>query len=57
MSAQIRPETVSLAAQGITIVEQNFDFDLLTPGKLMEKAVGQTITIVRVNPSNGVETR
>jgi hypothetical protein len=57
VSAQIRPETVSLAAQGITIVEQNFDFDLLTPGKLMEKAVGQTITIVRVNPSTGAETR
>ena len=57
VSAQIRPETVSLAATGITIVEQNFDFDLLTPAKLMEKAVGSTITIVRVNPSTGAETR
>src|SRR5262245_14742214 len=57
VSAQIRPETVSLNAQGITIVEQNFDFDLLTPAKMMEKAVGSTVTIVRVNPSTGVETR
>lgn len=57
VSAQIRPETVSLAAAGIGIVEQNFDFDLLTPGKLMEKAVGQTITLVRTNPANGGETR
>ncbi len=57
VSAQIRPETVSLAAADIGIIEQNFDFDLLTPGKLMEKAVGQEITIVRVNPSNGAETR
>lgn len=57
VSGQIRPETVSLAASGITIVEQNFDFDLLTPGKLMEKAVGSTVTIVRVNPSTGAETR
>src|SRR5580692_3628273 len=57
VSAQIRPETVSLAAADISIIEQNFDFDLLTPAKLMEKAVGQEITIVRVNPATGAETR
>src|ERR1700720_2121846 len=57
VSAQIRPETASLAAADISIVEQNFDFDLLTPAKLMEKAVGQEITIVRVNPATGAETR
>jgi|HubBroStandDraft_1064217.scaffolds.fasta_scaffold25896_2 hypothetical protein len=57
VSAQIRPETVSLTAPDISIVEQNFDYDLLTPAKLMEKAVGQDITIVRVNPANGAETR
>jgi hypothetical protein len=57
VSAQIRPETVSLAAADISIVEQNFDFDLLTPAKLMEKAVGQEVTIVRVNPASGAETR
>ncbi len=33
VSARIQPETVSLAAEGISIVEQNFDFDLLTPGE------------------------
>src|SRR5271154_4447979 len=57
VSAQIRPETASLAAADISIVEQNFDFDLLTPAKLMEKAVGQEVTIVRVNPATGAETR
>jgi hypothetical protein len=57
VSAQIRPETVSLSAADIAIVEQNFDFDLLTPAKLMEKAVGQEVTIVRVNPATGAETR
>src|ERR1700735_1042941 len=57
VSGQIRPETVSLAAADISIIEQNFDFDLLTPAKLMEKAVGQEVTIVRVNPATGVETR
>ena len=57
VSAQIRPETVSLSADGIEIVEQNFDFDLLSPQAMMEKAVGQTITLVRTNPANGQETR
>ena len=57
VSAQIRPETVSLVAGDISIVEQNFDFDLLTPAKLMEKAVGHEVTIVRVNPATGAETR
>ena len=40
VSAQIRAETVSFAAPDAGIVEQNFDYDLLSPGKLMEKAVG-----------------
>lgn len=57
VSARIRPETASLAAADISIVEQNFDFDLLTPAKLMEKAVGHEVTIVRVNPATGAETR
>lgn len=57
VSAQIRAETLSFAAQGAGIVEQNFDYDLLTPGKLMEKAIGQTLTLVRTNPATGAETR
>lgn len=57
VSAQIRAETVTLTGPGIGIVEQNFDYDLLTPAKLMEKAVGQTITLLRTNVATGAETR
>ncbi|HEX8063861.1 MAG TPA: DUF4139 domain-containing protein [Allosphingosinicella sp.] len=57
VSAQIRAETVSFAAPDTGIVEQNFDYDLLSPGKLMEKAVGKVVTIVRINPATGAETR
>ncbi|HEX6742440.1 MAG TPA: DUF4139 domain-containing protein [Sphingomicrobium sp.] len=57
VSGQIRAETVSFAAADTAIVEQNFDYDLLSPAKLMEKAVGKTVTIVRVNPATGAETR
>lgn len=57
VSAQIRAETVTLTGPGIGIVEQNFDYDLLTPAKLMEKAVGQTVTLLRTNVATGIETR
>ena len=55
VSNQISPASVSLAAPDLAIVEQNFDFDLLTPAKLMEKAVGKQVQIVRTNPGNGQE--
>jgi hypothetical protein len=57
VSAQIRSETVTLSGPGIGIVEQNFDYDLLSPDKLMEKAVGSVVTIVRTNPATGAEVR
>lgn len=56
VSAMIRPETLSFSAADTAILEQNFDFDLLTPQKLMEKAVGQTVTLIRTNPATGQET-
>lgn len=57
VSAQIRPETASLNTADLRIIEQNFDYDLLSPAKIMENAVGQTITLVRTNPATGAETR
>lgn len=57
VSAAIQPETLSFAAANTTIIEQNFDYDLLTPTKLMDKAIGQTVTLLRTNPATGTETR
>jgi hypothetical protein len=57
VSAAIQPETLSFAAANTTIIEQNFDYDLLTPSKLMDKAIGQTVTLLRTNPATGTETR
>lgn len=56
VSAQILPETVSFRASNLELVEQNFDYDLLTPAKLMEKAIGGKVRIVRTNPATGAET-
>jgi hypothetical protein len=58
VSAQMRPETALLrAANGspIELVEQNFDFDLLTPEKLLEKYVGREVTVLRSHPTTGEE--
>ena len=57
VSAEIMSQTVSFAASGLTVIEQNFDYDLLTPEKLMEKAVGSRVRIVRTNPGTGEETQ
>ena len=57
VSAQIRPQTVSFGAADTAIVEQNFDYDLLSPNALMQKAVGETVTLLRINPATGAETR
>ena len=56
VSARIRPETVALAARDLTIIEQNFDYDLLTPAKMMEKAVGHQVQVVRTIPGTGRQT-
>lgn len=60
VSAKMRPETAllrSLSGPGsLSVREQNFDFDLLTPASLLEKYVGQTVNVFRMNPATGVET-
>ncbi len=60
VSARLRPETAllrSLSAPGsLRVLEQNFDFDLLTPQKLLEKYVGRSVQLVRTHPATGVET-
>jgi hypothetical protein len=60
VSAKMRPETALLRslsnAGGLQVLEQNFDFDLLSPQKMLEKYVGQTVTVIRTHPTTGLET-
>jgi len=55
VSSAILPQSVTVKSTNMDILEQNFDFDLLTPAKLMEKAVGKEVDIVRINPATGAE--
>ena len=60
VSAQMRPETAILRSldfpEGFRLVEQNFDFDLLTPQKLLEKYVGKNVRVVKTHPTTGKES-
>jgi hypothetical protein len=60
VSGRMRPETAQLRSLSnpgaLTLLEQNFDFDLLTPAKLLEKYVGRQVRIARTHPTTGAET-
>ena len=61
VSAQMRPETAQLRnlsnPAGFRLQEQNFNFDLLTPQKLLEKYIGREVSVIRTHPTTGAETR
>jgi len=61
VSARMRPETALLRdlthPKGFYLVEQNFDFDLLTPQTLLNKYVGKRVTVIRTNPATGADSR
>lgn len=49
VAQQIRPQTVSLksanAPGSLRVLEQNYEFDLISPSKLMEKYVGKAVRL------------
>ncbi len=51
VASQIDPTTVHLKSltdpHGVRILEQNYEYDLLSPQKLMEKYVGRKVTLVK----------
>jgi hypothetical protein len=60
VTSQIRPETVHLASltapSALRILEQNYQYDLLNPGKLLDKFVGKEITLVLRHFQNNTES-
>ena len=51
VAARIDPTSVSIrsltASDRLEVLEQNFEYDLISPRKLMEKYVGRTVELVR----------
>jgi len=60
VTAQIRPETVHLASltapSSLRILEQNYQYDLLNPAKLLDKFVGRDLTLVLRRYQNNSES-
>lgn len=60
VSARMRPETALLRSLNpnnhLQVLEQNFDFDLLTPQKMLEKYTGREVQFASINPATGIET-
>ncbi len=59
VSAHIQPETVHIKSlddpTALTVLEQNYRYDLLTPEKLLEKYVGKKLRIARYNEKLGTD--
>lgn len=56
VSAQIQPESALFTGKGLKILEQNFNFDLLSRNSLLQKYLGRNIQVINTNPGNGMET-
>lgn len=56
VSARMKPETALLSSKEMTVLEQNFEFDMLTPQALLQKYVGKEVTVIKTHPTTGEET-
>lgn len=53
VSRQIRPESLILEGEGLTLIEQAFEADVLSERHLLDRALGQAVWVRRVNPGDG----
>jgi hypothetical protein len=57
VAGTIQPETVQVRAQGsgpgLRVLEQNYQFDLLSPEKLLEKYIGKSVRVLRWSEAKG----
>ncbi len=51
------PQSAVVMGAGRPLAESNFTFDRLTPRSLIERSIGETVTITRTNPKSGTVTR
>jgi len=56
VSAKIEPETALFSAPYLAVLEQNFEYDLLTPQSLLHKYIGRDVLIVKTHPTTGEES-
>ena len=56
IAAAVNPATVHIvsltAPKELTVLEQNYEYDLLSPQKLLQKYVGKELTLIRLRTEN-----
>jgi hypothetical protein len=56
IAAQVNPATVHIvsltAPKELAVLEQNYEYDLLSPQKLLQKYIGRELTLVRLRTEN-----
>ena len=61
VAAQINPRTVHMASltdpKGLEVLEQNYEYDLISPEKLMERFLGREVTLVFGEGGKGEQRR
>lgn len=55
ISSGIQPETAVLKGGKIVVLEQNYEFDLLSPVSLLQKYIGKTVQLARAKGNTGEE--
>src|SRR4030066_1080731 len=59
VAAKIDPTTVHIKSlingSSLNVLEQNYEYDLLSPQKLLEKFVGQQVQLATINPDTKQE--
>ncbi len=53
VASSIKPSSVIIIGNQIRVLEQNYDYALITPYNILEKSVGQTVKTVKENPKTG----
>jgi hypothetical protein len=60
IAATVNPATVHFRSlsepSGLSVLEQNYEYDLLEPDKLLRKYVGRDVTLVRMRQQGGTTT-
>ena len=54
VAATMVPETADLSGLEDVSLERNFDYDLLSPGALLKKSIGETVRLVRTDAKTGI---
>lgn len=53
VASQIKAESVMILGKDINVLEQNYDYDLITPQNILQKSIGKDVKTIVQNPTTG----